>query len=60
MEISHFLLGYFNLQLLGTLDSNETIIYLDLSGNLIEEHLMNEIDEIMSQRQNRARLPQIV
>merc|ERR1712194_3152 len=46
--------------LLGTLDSNETIIYLDLSGNLIEEHLMNEIDEIMSQRQNRARLPQIV
>lgn len=46
--------------LLGLLDSNETIIFLDLRGNLIDEHLMNEIDEIVSQRQIRAGLPQIV
>jgi len=46
--------------LLGTLDSNETIIFLDLSGNLIGEPLMNEINSVMAQRQVRAGLPQIV
>ena len=60
IEISHSPLGYFDLQLLGTLDSNEIISYLDLSGNLIDEHLISKIDKIMSQSQTRARLPQIM
>lgn len=46
--------------LLATLESNETIIFLDLSGNIIDENLMNEVDELLSPRQIRAGLPQIV
>ena len=37
--------------ILGTLDSNTTITVLDLSGNQIEDHLFEEIEAILSQRQ---------
>lgn len=42
------------LQLLGTLDSNTTIAYIDLSDNQIDDHLMDEIDAITSSRQSRS------
>lgn len=37
--------------LLGTLDSNTTITHLDLRGNPIDDHLLDEIDAILSSRQ---------
>lgn len=36
--------------LLGTLDTNTTLVYLDLEGNYIDEKLLDEIDTILSQR----------
>lgn len=43
-------------QLLGTLDSNKTLAYLDLSGNPIDPYLLNEIDSIVSSRQSRSKV----
>jgi len=40
--------------LLGTLDSNLTITYLDLSGNQVDPYLINEIESIVSSRQSRS------
>ena len=39
-----------DMQLLGTLDSNTTISYIDLSDNSIDDKLMSEIDAITSSR----------
>jgi len=39
--------------LLGTLDSNTTVSYIDLRGNLIDDRDMDEIDAINSSRANR-------
>jgi len=39
--------------LLGTLDSNTTVSYVDLNDNLIDDRLMYEIDMINSSRNNR-------
>ena len=36
--------------LLGTLDTNTTVCYIELSGNLIEDRLMDEIDAINEER----------
>ena len=41
--------------LLGTLDSNTTITHLDLEGNMIDANLLNEIDAILSLRQQKSR-----
>lgn len=41
------------MQLLGTLDSNTTISYIDLSDNSIDDKLMSEIDAITSSRGSR-------
>ena len=35
---------------LGTLDSNTTLVHLDLEGNYIDEKLLDEIDAILSER----------
>lgn len=37
-------------QLLGTLDSNKTVSYVDLSGNFVDDRLMDEIDAINEAR----------
>ena len=44
------------IQLLGTLDSNTTVSYVDLSGNPIDGYLLNEIDAINSSRNSSANL----
>ena len=38
--------------LLGTLESNLTITHLDLDGNQIDDQLLDEIDQLLSERQN--------
>ena len=42
------------MQLLGTLDSNNTLSHVDLSGNRIDERLLLELDSINSSRNIRG------